>query len=165
MEDSNKSNCNSDLVGKWRTRPVSYGIYNEITDECLMYFVVTNPYTFPDKNTLLYEGRTYHRVTGDPYTLIGVWKNDSNGDKLAFFEDGTFVQSSYSDDLEDLWSFTATETHLTARQLRATLKIDGSNITHTLLPDTVKNGTFEIVSSEKWIARFDGGEVWTYYRE
>lgn len=164
MQDSNKNNCTNELFGKWRSKPQSGGSYIDITDECFIHYNSTSAYSFPDKDTLHYE-ILYKRVSGDPYTLIGAWQDEVTGDKIAFFEDGTLVSSSFDG---EVWTatFTATKTHITSRELRFRIETDGLNITWIQVVDnSEKNGTFEIVSPDKWILKLEGEKERTYYRE
>lgn len=94
MQNNNKNNCNTQLIGNWRTTAISTGIYYDISNECLMYINGSYPYSFPDENTLHYGRDTfYRRISGEPNNLIGVWLDDNTQEQLTFFEDGRLESS------------------------------------------------------------------------
>ncbi|RRS30977.1 MAG: hypothetical protein P794_05000 [Epsilonproteobacteria bacterium (ex Lamellibrachia satsuma)] len=162
-DKDNKENCPSGLTGKWKA--VNTGETMEITGQCLYYLIGTYPYSFPDPNTLHYGRDTfYQRVSGNPGFLIGMWRNEEIGEELIFREDGTY-SSKWTGGEAYSGTYTATETLITTSEMRATLKTDGSNITWSKADDgSVFHGTFEIVSSEKWILRLGGMEEIIYTR-
>lgn len=158
-----KSDCPATLAGNWKD---TKGNRYLISENCSYFLVGTFPYQIDTDDILHYgRGTSYQRVNGDPGSLIGTWMNEDIQEKLTFNEDGSYLVTWLDDGTEYSGTFTYTETNITSTELRASLLIDGSNITFKKSDDgTEFYGTFEIVSNDRWILRLEDLDEITYTR-
>ena len=163
MSDNNKNTCPTELTGNWKD---DKGLTYKISNDCSYHLVGTSPYSI-DGNDILHYGTdtSYQRTSGTPGSLIGTWVNEEIAEQITFNEDRTYIATWLYDGTVYTGTFVYTETDITTTELRATLQINGSNITWIKTDDgTTFFGTFEIISNDTWILRLENMNKVTYTR-
>lgn len=163
MSTNDKNNCPYELIGNWKS---DSGVNYKISNDCSYFIVGTSPYRI-DANDTLHYGRdtSYQRISGVPGSLIGTWVNEEIAEQIVFNDDGTYTSTWLDDGTQYTGTFVYTESNITTTELRATLQINGSNITWIKTDDgTTFLGTFEIISNDQWILHLENMDEVTYTR-